>query len=154
MCGICGYWSNSGDVQILENMTQSIKHRGPDSNGTFVDGEVGLGHARLSILDLSEAGHQPMAARDGTTTIAFNGEVYNFQEISRQLGMELRSHSDTEVVLEAYCKWGEQAFAKFDGMFGFAIWDAKAKQLTLARDRFGIKPVSYTHLTLPTTPYV
>lgn len=143
MCGICGYWSSNAQPETLQHMTESIRHRGPDSNGVFKFESVGLGHARLSILDLSSTGHQPMTASNGKTTIVFNGEVYNFQSLAHQLEQPLRGQSDTEVVLEAYCKWGPEILDSLEGMFAFAIWDAEKHELVLARDRFGIKPLYY-----------
>lgn len=128
-------------------MAASIRHRGPDDCGVYASGPIGLGHARLSIIDLSPTGRQPMSTHDGMFTIVFNGEVYNFPSLRRLLeerGIAFRSTSDTEVVLHAFAQWGVDAFARFNGMFALAIWDAAARRLTLARDRFGIKPL-YLH---------
>src|SRR5262245_60787907 len=154
MCGFCGVIgpvlsSASGDI---ERMTRSLDHRGPDGSGvwrsTFRDGgsdfEVALGHTRLSIIDLSERGSQPMQSADGSTVISYNGEVYNFQALRaelRDLGHEFRSGTDTEVILQAYRAWGTDAFARLEGMFAFALWDAPTRQLVLVRDRMGIKPL-------------
>lgn len=149
MCGISGVFMCDGrpvDPAALERMKQSTRHRGPDDSGIWHKGHVGLVHNRLSIIDLSPAGHQPMV--DGRTgnIIAFNGEVYNFQEIRPELearGHVFRSKSDTEVILYAYAEWGEACVERFRGMFAFAIYDAKKDELFLARDRLGIKPLYY-----------
>jgi len=150
MCGIAGILSfddrpvSSGTIG---EMVGAIAHRGPDDAGTWTDGPIGLGHARLSIIDLSPAGHQPMATPDGRATIVFNGEVYNFPELRERLageGVAFRSTSDTEVILHAYARWGAASFARLQGMFAFAIWDSTVRQLHLVRDRFGIKPLYYS----------
>jgi asparagine synthase (glutamine-hydrolysing) len=127
-------------------MTDSLTHRGPDDRGTYVDGQMGLGFRRLSILDLSPAGHQPMCNEDGTLWIVFNGEIYNFQELRPQLerrGHSFRSQTDTEVIIHAYEEYGTQCLEHLDGMFAFALWDSRKQQLFLARDRLGIKPLHY-----------
>lgn len=131
-------------------MTNVLARRGPDDSGVGVwetpQLRVGLGHRRLSILDLSEAGHQPMVFEEDGLAIAYNGEIYNFAEIRRELegcGYTFRSRTDTEVVLRAYQRWGTECFSKFNGMWGLAIWDEKQRQLVLSRDRVGIKPVYY-----------
>jgi len=129
-------------------MTDTISHRGPDGEGYFVDGSFGFGHRRLAIIDLTQAGHQPMETSDGRYVIAYNGEVYNFQELRQELeakGRQFRSRTDTEVVVNAYAEWGSGAVKRFNGMFAFAIWDRKEKKLFLARDRYGIKPLYYFH---------
>jgi asparagine synthase (glutamine-hydrolysing) len=147
MCGIVGYYRRNGtvEVSVLESMLDRIAHRGPDDSGTWVQGPVGLGHARLSILDLSTLGHQPMVTADGQGIIAYNGEVYNFQALRRRLeesGIEFRSHTDTEVVLYALHHWGpEQCVAQFNGMFAFAYYNLRDQTLWLGRDRLGIKPL-------------
>lgn len=149
MCGICGILSLDqqpvcGDT--LESMTQTLRHRGPDDLGTEVLNGVGLGHTRLSIVDLTQAGHQPMFSEDGTFAIVYNGEVYNFLELKNRLeglGVKFRGRSDTEVILKAYQQWGVGLFSMLNGMFAIAIWDAKSRSLCLARDRFGIKPLYY-----------
>jgi asparagine synthase (glutamine-hydrolysing) len=151
MCGIVGYWARAGETaELRRGLWQAVRvlsHRGPDGVGTWHDGkEIGLGHARLAILDLSQAGAQPMIARDAEVTIVFNGEVYNFQEIATELtakGHSLVTHSDTEVVLAAYREWGPDCVGRFIGMFAFAIWDGKSKCLKLCRDRVGVKPLYY-----------
>jgi len=152
MCGIAGFWQakrRSGHPgEILKEMGEALAHRGPDDSGSFYDGVTGLGLSfrRLSILDLSPAGHQPMDSASGRYTIIFNGEVYNFEEIRRDLGpaCNWRGHSDTEVMLEAIERWGvEPAVQRFVGMFAFALWDRQERRLFLVRDRLGIKPLYY-----------
>jgi len=150
MCGIAGVLDRGGDpvsAATLRRMGGAVAHRGPDGDGTFADGPLGLAHTRLAILDLSPAGHQPMATSDGRYVIVYNGEVYNFQELRAELetaGHEFRSRCDTEVVLNAFAEWGPAALDRFNGMFAFAVWDRKARELFLARDRYGIKPLYYT----------
>ncbi|KKJ77018.1 asparagine synthase [Kiloniella litopenaei] len=150
MCGLAGVLnSNSEPASVirLQAMTNAIAHRGPDGEGHFIDGPLGLGHRRLAIIDLSPAGHQPMETSDGRYVIAYNGEVYNFQELRQELeaqGRQFHSRTDSEVVLNAYAEWGAKALNKLNGMFAFAIWDRKERQLFLARDRYGIKPLYYT----------
>ena len=150
MCGIVGVYSLKGEPVspvFLRRMTDAIAHRGPDGEGYFVDGNVGLGHRRLAIIDLSPAAHQPMLTRDGRYVLTYNGEIYNFQELRIELetlGYQFHSRSDSEVLLNAYAAWGEKALNRLNGMFAFAIWDKKRKELFLARDRYGIKPLYYT----------
>lgn len=130
-------------------MTDAIAHRGPDGEGHYVDGPLGLGHRRLAIIDLSEAGHQPMATEDGRFVIAYNGEVYNFNELRVELeanGHRFHSRTDSEVVLKALAHWGEGALTHFNGMFALALWDKQRKELLLARDRYGIKPLYYARV--------
>jgi asparagine synthase (glutamine-hydrolysing) len=130
----------------LRSMTDAIRHRGPDSEGFYVDGFIGLGHRRLSVIDLSRSGHQPMVTEDKQFVITYNGEVYNFRELRGELeglGHWFRSRSDTEVILKAYIQWGADCIHRFNGMFGFAIWDKTRQELFLARDRYGIKPLYY-----------
>jgi asparagine synthase (glutamine-hydrolysing) len=147
MCGIAGItWP---DRDLVGAMAARVAHRGPDQSGLFVDDSVSLGHRRLSIIDLSERGRQPMRTPDGSVTVVFNGEIYNFQEIRRDLesqGYAFRSGSDTEVILYAYQRWGVDCVARFNGIFAFAIWDTPAQQLFLARDRLGVKPLYYSVL--------
>lgn len=150
MCGITGFWqSKSAQAQPLETlreMTATMAHRGPDDSGIFHDEcGVGLGFRRLSVIDLSPQGHQPMFSTSGRYVIVFNGEVYNFEEIRAELGSHAwRGHSDTEVMLAAIERWGlEAAVRRFVGMFAFALWDAHDRQLSLVRDRLGIKPLYY-----------
>jgi asparagine synthase (glutamine-hydrolysing) len=150
MCGIAGILSTSGgdaDHRRLERMAVAIKHRGPDDTGVHVDGPVGLVNVRLAIIDTSVAGHQPMASDDGRYVLVYNGELYNYRELGSELvgrGHRLRSRSDTEVVLRAFEEWGPSCVERFNGMFAFAVWDTRARELVIARDRFGIKPVYYT----------
>src|SRR5687767_3785047 len=148
MCGIAGLLRQDGrpvDGELLRRMTDVLAHRGPDGHGFHVDGAVGLGHRRLSIIDLA-TGSQPMATADGALWISYNGEVYNFQELRRELmalGYEFRTTSDTEVILQGYRAWGVEVLGRLRGMFAFAIWDRPARRLLLARDRVGIKPLVY-----------
>lgn len=152
MCGISGYLDLSGapaDPHIAEAMAAAIAHRGPDGQGVHADGPLALGHRRLAILDLTDAGRQPMATTDGRFVIVYNGEVYNFRELRRELealGHVFRSRTDTEVVLAAWAEWGPAALDRFNGMFAFAIWDRREATLWLARDRYGIKPLYWTRI--------
>lgn len=151
MCGIAGIFNLRGEpvpAGLLRRMTDSMAHRGPDGEGHYVDGPIGLGHRRLAIIDLSPAGHQPMANEAGDTVITYNGEIYNFQKLRIELeacGHRFHSRTDTEVVVHAYEQWGEQCLERFDGMFAFAIWSQRRQQLFLARDRFGVKPLYWYH---------
>lgn len=151
MCGIAGVLNlNNQPVlsAILRNMTDVISHRGPDGEGHWIEGNVGIGHRRLAIIDLSSAGHQPMISADHRFVLSYNGEVYNFLELRSELellGYWFRSQTDTEVVLYALAEWGVKAFNRFNGMFALALWDRKEKTLLLARDRYGIKPLYYAH---------
>ncbi len=142
MCGIAGFTGrNSG---VLSSMLASIRHRGPDDRGTYEDNNVSLGHVRLSILDLSSHGHQPMEFEH--LVMVYNGEVYNFVDIKKELvaeGYSFESETDSEVVLKAYHRWGVKAVDKFIGMFAIAIYDKSSKKLTLIRDRVGVKPLYY-----------
>jgi len=146
MCGILGFtWK---DDQLIRRMGKVIVHRGPDQSGVYLDNDVSLGHQRLSIIDLSENGRQPMTNEDGTVWVTYNDEIYNFRELREFLegkGHRFRSHCDTEVIVHAYEEFGPECVRHFNGMFAFAIWDKKTKQLTLARDRIGIKPLYYYH---------
>lgn len=150
MCGITGIVNLNGEPispAILQKMTGTLTHRGPDGEGVYTDGFIGLGHRRLAILDLSPAGHQPMITACGRYALTYNGEVYNFEELRRELealGYQFRSRTDTEVVLYAYAEWGEALLSRLNGMFAFAIWDRLRRELFLARDRYGIKPLYYT----------
>src|SRR5579871_2937000 len=147
MCGLAGYLDLGGEPasrSVLENMARAIAHRGPEGQGIYIDRNLGLAHRRLSIIDLSDAAGQPMTSSDGRYTIAYNGEVYNFPALRDELesaGHQFRSRSDTEVVLTALATWGEAAVTRFNGMFAFAFWDRERRQLLLARDRYGIKPL-------------
>lgn len=148
MCGICGRFNFDGRPVVAEEITAMrdvMVHRGPDGQGLFVDGPVGLGHRRLSIIDL-EGGHQPLGNEDGTVTVVFNGEIYNFGELRRELearGHTLATRSDTEVIVHLYEEMGAACVERLRGMFAFAIWDSRRRQLLLARDRLGVKPLYY-----------
>jgi asparagine synthase (glutamine-hydrolysing) len=127
-------------------MTDAIAHRGPDGEGFYTDGFIGLGHRRLAIIDLSAAGHQPMVSRDQQVILSYNGEVYNFRELHAELedlGHHFRSKTDSEVVLNAWHQWGPACVPRFNGMFAFAVWDKREQSLFLVRDRYGIKPLYY-----------
>lgn len=148
MCGICGIFDQSGNSvsrDLLEAMTSVIRHRGPDGDGILLDREVGLGHRRLSIIDL-EGGRQPIANEDETLQLVFNGEIYNFIELRKELESyehRFRTRSDTEVIVHAYEQWGPDCVSRLNGMFAFAIWDKRKRELFLARDHLGIKPLYY-----------
>jgi asparagine synthase (glutamine-hydrolysing) len=152
MCGIAGVLYRDGrpaSVTSLRAMTDIIAHRGPDGEGHYCDGPVGLGHRRLSIIDLTDAARQPMETRDGRYVLTYNGEIYNYQELKLELsarGHTFNSSGDSEVLLQAFAEWGLQALLKFNGMFAFAVWDTKERRLTVARDRFGVKPVYYAEV--------
>ena len=147
MCGIAGLLHFDGrpaDPLLVQRMGEAVRHRGPDGEGLFVDGPVGLAHRRLAIIDLSPAGHQPMATADGRFVLSYNGEIYNFKELRielQALGCQFRSCSDSEVVLYALAEWGVEALSRFNGMFAIAMWDRHERALLLARDRYGIKPL-------------
>ena len=147
MCGICGeiYWDGQlASEKIIQPMLSSLEKRGPDDGGFWLNGQVGLGHRRLSIIDLSDGGHQPML--DKEISLVFNGCIYNYQQLRQQLiklGHQFVSHSDTEVIIKSYRQWGMDCVTHFEGMFAFAIWDDDQQQLLIARDRFGIKPLYY-----------
>ncbi len=152
MCGIAGRFhyepSRPVDRDDLVAMTDVVAHRGPDAAGYFHGPGIGLGHRRLSIIDLA-TGDQPLANEDGTVQVVFNGEIYNFAEVRAQLaacGHHFRTGSDTEVIVHGYEEWGERCVDRFRGMFAFALWDAAARRLLLARDRFGVKPLYYAEL--------
>lgn len=150
MCGIAGILHLNGDTVSpvnLQRMTDAISHRGPDGEGQWIEGNIGLGHRRLSIIDLSNAGHQPIMSSDQRYVLSYNGEIYNFKELRKELevlGYHFRSQTDSEVVLNALAEWGTDALLKFNGMFAFALWDRKRRKLLLARDRYGIKPLYYS----------
>lgn len=149
MCGISGIIGKGWTSKQLDAMVDIQHHRGPDGRGTYISETqtVGLGHNRLSIIDLSSAGHQPMANQDGTVWIVFNGEIYNYRELRAEIGdYPYRSQSDTEVILAAYERWDEQCIEHFNGMFAFAIWNERHHRLFCARDRLGIKPFFYALL--------
>ena len=152
MCGIAGIVHLNGaptSTTLLRNMTDAIAHRGPDGEGQFVDGSVGLGHRRLSIIDLSPSGRQPMATADGRFIVSYNGEVYNFRELRTELascGHKFVSQTDSEVVLKSFAEWGIKCLDRFNGMFAFAVYAKDEKKVYLARDRYGIKPLYYAQL--------
>src|SRR5215510_12497330 len=155
MCGIAGAWSFSdtfpADVDTVVRMRDALAHRGPDDAGVeaWPEAGVGLGHRRLSIVDLSSAGHQPMSNEDGTVWIAYNGEVYNHEELRQELlakGHVYRSRTDTETILHLYEEEGPRCVERLDGMFALAIWDSRRRELFLARDRLGVKPLYYASL--------
>jgi asparagine synthase (glutamine-hydrolysing) len=152
MCGIAGILSSERPTRAAIEaaviaMTETLRHRGPDDRGIWIDPDAGIafGHQRLSIIDISAGGHQPMATREGRFVITYNGEIYNYRELAerlRQAGVSLRSRSDTEVLIESIAQWGvEEALRQCEGMFAFALWDKERRELTLARDRLGIKPL-------------
>src|SRR3989344_5444359 len=149
MCGITGF-AGLNDKARIRRMTSAIVHRGPDDFGYFSDKNIELGNRRLAIIDLSKKGHQPMSNEDGDVWITYNGEIYNFQPLCHELearGHKFKSDTDTETIVHAYEEYGEECVQKLNGMFAFAIWDARKgkKQLFLARDRIGIKPLYYTY---------
>lgn len=149
MCGITGIFNFNRrpiSLPVLERMTDIIAHRGPDGEGFWNEGFIGLGHRRLAIIDLSPSGHQPMITNCKRYVIVYNGEVYNYREIRielERLGYKFHSKTDTEVVLNAWNEWKEESLLKFNGMFAFAVWDRKLKRLSLVRDRYGVKPLYY-----------
>ncbi len=152
MCGIAGFidFGKKSNHEILKKMTISLQHRGPDDSGTYFaepnNFQIGFGHRRLSILDLSENGHQPMFTQDKSLVLVYNGEIYNFTEIRKELedfGYRFNSHSDTEVILYAYLRWGLDCLQKFIGMFSFALYDLSRNEVIIVRDRAGIKPLYY-----------
>lgn len=150
MCGIAGIIfkdsSRAVSPELMREMTRAMVHRGPDDEGVYTHTNVGMGHRRLSIIDLSLAGHQPMTNEDETVWVVLNGEIYNFRELRAQLekkGHIFKSHTDTEVVIHSYEEWGRECLQKFEGMFAFAVYDKKRKNIFLARDRVGIKPLYF-----------
>jgi asparagine synthase (glutamine-hydrolysing) len=146
MCGITGFYGLE-DKELLSKMTSLLEHRGPDQSGYYADETVSLGHRRLSIIDLSEDGRQPMGNEEGTVWVVFNGEIYNYQELREKLekkGHHFKSKTDTEVIVHAYEEYGQKCVSFFNGDFAFAVYDAEKKVLFLARDRLGIKPLYYT----------
>jgi len=153
MCGIAGIFhlntAKPVDPQRIGMMTDVLAHRGPDGSGVWTAAGIGLGHRRLSIIDLA-AGHQPMASADGDIIVVFNGEIYNYQDVRADLeasGAVFRTNSDTEVILHGWRKWGPECLSRFDGMFAFALYDQRSATLFLARDRLGVKPLFYTELS-------
>ncbi len=151
MCGIAGLWNLNGEPvssEPLRNFIDSLAHRGPDGSDIYIDSNanLGLGHRRLAIIDTSDGGRQPMSYADGRYWIVFNGEMYNFLELKKELeglGYQFKTESDTEVILTAYHHWGEDCQLKFNGMWALAIWDSEERNLFVSRDRFGVKPMIY-----------
>jgi asparagine synthase (glutamine-hydrolysing) len=144
MCGINGFTFR--DADLLRRMHSCTRHRGPDDEGFFEADGISLAHNRLSIIDLSPGGHQPMTTPDGRYTMVFNGEIYNYRELRKELetkGERFVSQSDTEVLLHAFARWGVNGFTKLNGIFAFAVWDRDARELTLVRDQIGVKPLYY-----------
>lgn len=152
MCGIVAVLNQNGrkvDREAVDKMLRLINHRGPDGRGIFLDDNLALGHNRLSIIDLTDSASQPMLSRDGNFILTYNGEIYNFKELRTELekeGFRFTSQSDTEVVLNAFIHWGKDCLQRLNGMFAFAIWDKSKKQLFVARDRYGIKPLYYARI--------
>ena len=146
MCGIAGYYSIQpfSDEAALKKMTDAIAHRGPDSDGFFFDEHCGLGHRRLSIIDLSSAANQPMYSHNSRYVMVFNGEIFNFQEIASKVNTELKTHSDSEIILELLSQKGAEAVNLFNGMFTIALYDKQEKSLSVFRDRLGVKPIYYS----------
>src|SRR3989442_3440767 len=151
MCGIAGVidlTSGGPSRELIQRMTGLLRHRGPDDEGIAVLGPAALGHRRLSIIDLSPGGHQPMSLEEAGLHVVFNGEIYNYPELKAELearGETFRSRSDTEVILRAYRAWGVDSLQRLNGMFAFAIWDDGRRTLFAARDRLGKKPFFYHH---------
>jgi asparagine synthase (glutamine-hydrolysing) len=150
MCGIVGRFNYRSGApvsrEVLTRMNDLVAHRGPDGAGVWTSGDIGLGHRRLAVIDLSPAGRQPMATADGQLTVTFNGEIYNFKTLREELlsrGHQFRSHSDTEVILAAYREWDVDCLQRLHGMFALALWDANRRRLFVARDRAGKKPLHY-----------
>src|SRR6202161_1264877 len=149
MCGICGQFNFGSPVPVqrrdIEAMANSISHRGPDDEGYYIAGPIGFGFRRLSIIDLG-GGHQPMSDREESVWVVFNGEIYNFLDLKRELegyGHVFRTKSDTEVIIHGYKQWGDEVLNHLNGMFGLAIWDARKERLIVARDPFGIQLIYY-----------
>ena len=151
MCGIAGEFRFDGEEPSQENMQSMLsrlERRGPDNQGDFFDSPVALGHRRLAIIDLSEKANQPMIDAQHDLVLVFNGTIYNYPELRSQLkdkGHLFVSTGDSEVILKAYAQWGVECLQHLHGMFAFAIWDRKAKQMFVARDRIGIKPLYFSH---------
>jgi len=149
MCGIAGFLQLKAEIdqplaQVAQTMADTLTHRGPDDSGAWADEAAGiaLGHRRLSIIDLSAAGHQPMLSANGRFVVSYNGEIYNHGDLRKELeaqGAAFRGHSDTEVIVEGFARWGiAETLARLIGMFGMAVWDRETRSLTLIRDRIGI----------------
>ena len=157
MCGICGQFRFDGGFvssKSLDDMMSKLARRGPDSKGKWLQGKVGFGHQRLSVIDLSNLGSQPMVDELLKLTLVFNGTIYNYKSLRTLLigkGYDFLSNSDTEVIIKAYHFWGEDCVKHLDGMFAFAIWDESSQQLFVARDRMGIKPLYFNITTVAFT---
>ena len=145
MCGIVGVLGENAERDVLLKMLNEQKHRGPDYTGSWIDDGICLGHNRLSIIDLSDNANQPFKDTNNRYQIVFNGEIYNYLELKKELDYSFKTSSDTEVLLAAFIKWGKDCLHRLNGMFSFAIWDRKEKKLFAARDRFGVKPFYYYH---------
>src|SRR5712691_1288487 len=147
MCGFVGVVALNGapiDSSVIRRMSITLRHRGPNDEGTYISGPVRFGFRRLSILDLSPAGHQPMSSQGGQTVLVFNGEIYNYIELRKELqslGHEFKSSGDTEVLLHAYLQWGRECLNKLNGMWAFLIYDMRRGKIFGSRDRFGKKPL-------------
>ena len=150
MCGFVGFTNKIDNAnQVIENMMDTIRHRGPDAGGKYVDSDIALGHRRLSIIDVSEQGNQPLYSQDGNLVLVFNGEIYNFRELRTELeqqGYQFQTQTDSEVLIYSYQAYGTKMLEKLRGMFAFVIWDKKNKSLFGARDFFGIKPLYYAKM--------
>src|SRR5262249_1587910 len=149
MCGICGQFRFQREAAVapalIRAMTDTMQHRGPDDQGFYISGQIGLGFRRLSIIDLA-GGHQPISNEGGNVWVVFNGEIYNYRTLREDLigkGHSFKTSSDTEVIVHLYEEYGTDCVQRLRGMFAFAIWDAREEQLMLARDRVGIKPLYY-----------
>src|SRR5438552_104534 len=146
MCGIAGFsWR---DERLVQSMIDALRHRGPDDEGLYADDHVSLGHRRLSIIDLSPLGHQPMVYEHAgrRVIVTFNGEIFNYREVRQTLdakGYRFRSGSDTEIILASYLEWGAECVQQFNGMWAFVIYEPGVRRLFLSRDRFGEKPLHY-----------
>jgi asparagine synthase (glutamine-hydrolysing) len=150
MCGLCGelrFDTSAPDLAVIERMKQKLSRRGPDSDGTYLDGPIALGHRRLAIIDLTEKAAQPMIDEQAGVALVFNGTIYNYHELRKELqvlGHTFSSSGDTEVILRSYIEWGEKSVSRLQGMFAFVIWDSKKQSLLIARDRVGIKPLYFS----------
>src|SRR5690242_4553081 len=150
MCGIAGYFALTPRAlaprEVLSRMVEAVRHRGPDDGGVYYDGRAALGHRRLSIIDLS-GGKQPLSTADGRLWVTFNGEIFNYVELRKDLierGREFRTKSDTETILHAYAEYGPQCVQSFNGDFAYVVWDRPNQRLVMARDRMGVRPLYYT----------
>ncbi|MCR5733380.1 MAG: asparagine synthetase B, partial [Lachnospiraceae bacterium] len=149
MCGIFGAFNANIDEDLAGRCLDRLSHRGPDDRGLWQEKGVTLGHRRLAILDLSQKGHQPMFYADSRYVLVYNGEIYNFLELRKELegkGYSFESDSDSEVLLASFLCWGEDCLPKFNGMWAFLLYDREKERLFMSRDRFGIKPLYYTKL--------